>query len=809
MADHLLFVHTLATGELNKREVEFLESVRSNATHGDTMCGLTVVLTNHESFEDVAERLTASILAKIEEVTGSRVPCFRTSATVHKKGMAEGKQKLRELSGVDALRHHCGEIARDKEKIMAARTMRIESIAWQLQKDIEFAATDRKCRRKTLVQKRKRRETQFKKDFRRFLKGVAERMEALMNDTRSTVIGDAATRDHFVSTMHDLASSFRDAERTVDREQDRVFKELNEILKSVESAVTSPDGSTPEASVLVDVVKESEATMAEALSQWKKRIDRFEINATFREDFDDSLLLLVHGLVKSGKSSLGNFVAHGSGDPEPSSIENIRDTGQTPSYFVRALADSSDVEVANEELNRRGKFVVDVEEATSSIQGFKLGGLTWIDSPGLGSVTERNATLTQKYTESADLVLVLMNMSQPGRRPEFEAIANLLRRGKPLMVLLTRADMMDTDEVDGRIVRKRVMKPDRERREAEEWVESQLREITLRDTSGKLLDHEVHSVSVQYAEQNPTPEGLERSGFASLFERLTALVASEGVAMKRRAPAKNLIAFIDAILTDTALDSGLGKSTSVVRVRGELTALRKTIDDGIRHLEERGRRATEDAKYEIVREVEKAVRNLVDGKESGSAPLRSEYEDLVRECEKRARDITSQHLREIVDFTVEVAQTAVTRKIELDVPRDTLVFEEIRRTIRYKNVTRGKAGGSIVGIIAGASIGFRFGGPAGAAVGAYLGGLGGGMAGGASAGEKEVEEVIGVDYNKGAARIAEALGEEVNRQINQCVEDLRKGCFLPIKRQAGIVEKRLLQFEKSLRGIKRSLENAS
>ena len=53
--------------------------------------------------------------------------------------------------------------------------------------------------------------------------------------------------------------------------------------------------------------EKSEATIAEAVAEWRQRIDRFELNTAFREDFGDSLLLLVYGLVKAGKSSLGEL----------------------------------------------------------------------------------------------------------------------------------------------------------------------------------------------------------------------------------------------------------------------------------------------------------------------------------------------------------------------------------------------------------------------------------------------------------------------------------------------------------------------
>ena len=621
---------------------------------------------------------------------------------------------------------------------------------------------------------------------------------------RSAGTGAGTTRERFVSTMHALASTFREAQHTVDRERQRVFDELDDIMKSVVSAASS-DAPEPKATDLASAVKESEETIAAAVSQWREAIDRFELNAKFREDFDDSLLVLVYGLVKSGKSSLGNFVAHGRVDPESSVIESPHDDGRAPDYFVRTLADSVDPKGANEELKRRGKFVVDVEEATSAIQGFKLGGLTWVDSPGLGSVTERNGKLAERYTESADLVLVLMNISQPGRRPEFEAITDLLRRRKRVLVLLTRADEMDNDEVDGSIVRKRVMKPDKARREAEDWVKQGLDDIS-RNPGGDLLNHEVESVSVLYAEENPSEDGLVSSGLASLLERLMRIASEEGVNMKRSTPARNLCAFIDTILTEPAPDDEPG--ISVVGVQDQLHSLGKAVDKAIRRLEVRRQRAVEETRGEIVSAVESAVWKAT-GKESGNTLSPNELEALQSDCENRTRGIISRHLQEIALSTITDVQAAVTKSVKLDVPRDAFIFEEIRRTVRYKSGARNRALGAGLGALVGAGIGFLFGGPAGAGAGAAMGSAAGAVAGRMFASERAVNEVVGVDRGKAVERIAEILGQQACREIDECVDDLRQGCLNPIGRQANIVVKRLQQFEESLLGIRQSLENAA
>ena len=178
-ADHLLFVHTLATGELHKAEIDFLETVVSNVAVGDSIPCLTVVLTHRETHEEDAERLTTSILAQVEDVAGQRVPCFCTSATVYKKGRVEDKQLLRELSGIEALRSHCTEIVRDREQTRAGRIARVQRRADRTLIEIGNLVAERKCQRKCLVQERTQQEVELKEDLRRFLEGMAERMETV------------------------------------------------------------------------------------------------------------------------------------------------------------------------------------------------------------------------------------------------------------------------------------------------------------------------------------------------------------------------------------------------------------------------------------------------------------------------------------------------------------------------------------------------------------------------------------------------------------------------------------------------------
>ena len=178
-ADHLLFVHTLSTGELNSAEVKFLKQVASKTEQGGSMPGLTVVLTHLESHEDDAERLEKTILAQTEKVIGHRVACFLTSATAYKKGCEESKQLLLSHSRIKVLRDHCTEVADDIEGVRKGRIKRSEWLAERVGKGIDTWIADLKRQRERLLQKSRRREAAFRKDFRRFLESVGERMETL------------------------------------------------------------------------------------------------------------------------------------------------------------------------------------------------------------------------------------------------------------------------------------------------------------------------------------------------------------------------------------------------------------------------------------------------------------------------------------------------------------------------------------------------------------------------------------------------------------------------------------------------------
>ncbi|MCP5972895.1 dynamin family protein, partial [Klebsiella pneumoniae] len=77
------------------------------------------------------------------------------------------------------------------------------------------------------------------------------------------------------------------------------------------------------------------------------------------------------------------------------------------------------------------------------IQGFKLPGFTWVDSPGLHSTNTANGDLARKYVDQADLILYTMNSQAPGRQSDMSEVSSLLNGKRSLMILLTGSDITE------------------------------------------------------------------------------------------------------------------------------------------------------------------------------------------------------------------------------------------------------------------------------------------------------------------------------------------------------------------------------
>ncbi|PQJ96342.1 dynamin family protein [Chromatium okenii] len=268
---------------------------------------------------------------------------------------------------------------------------------------------------------------------------------------------DVSPRQNLLTALAQLRGEFNAAKVGIKPREKTLERALSELARSV--SIASNNSGLKEDNFLTQAVANTNEKITASLAKWRADVSRQQRNTEFREQFGDSLLVYVCGKVKAGKSSIGNYVAYGHGDPNRSIIDAAE---PTPEFFCEAIAEDAkkpEAELTAAELEEKRKlaaqrnlaeqrkFAVGACERTASIQGFKLSGLTWIDSPGLHSRTEPKGELAQGYVDAADLILYSMSSSQPGRKTDLEEIADLLQKGKRVEVVITRCDMTDVDEM--------------------------------------------------------------------------------------------------------------------------------------------------------------------------------------------------------------------------------------------------------------------------------------------------------------------------------------------------------------------------
>lgn len=358
------------------------------------------------------------------------------------------------------------------------------------------------------------------------------------------------TRDEFLQVFQSLAGRFTQKQQEASATEADFFAELN-ALRQVAGrdllANSRLDVEHPLRTLLQERVRE----VQHIFSVWDERIKNRETHAKFKERTADSLLIFVYGKVKAGKSSLGNYVAWGQAEPTEKSQSG---SPYEPEFFVEKSRDLTEW-VSDDSIRLARKFKVGEGETTSAIQGFKLPGLTWVDSPGLHSKNSENGGLAQQYVDAADMILYLTNSSAPGKRTDLEELQALGRKEHNLAVIITGSDMFDEDEDEnGYLIKVLQMKSAKDRGDQLKHMHELLSKQSgihdseaARKIDSTLRRAQIHSVSVAYAEEHPDAAGMERSGVGKMLCEISTLAKGEGVRSKLVQPLKNLRSFLDEI----------------------------------------------------------------------------------------------------------------------------------------------------------------------------------------------------------------------------------------------------------------------
>lgn len=318
------------------------------------------------------------------------------------------------------------------------------------------------------------------------------------------------------------------------------------------------------------------------INSWIKKIEEQNNKEKFRDELKDKFIVIIFGKVKAGKSTLGNFIA------SQSTLE------EKAKFFMYDEAGKEKKVEKLEEIDEDG-FKTDNLECTSSIQGFNLGGLSWIDTPGLGSMTKENGELAKSYIELADYIIFPTSSANVLLNEEIIQIKELIEQNKNLTVCITRSDTKETRKdsngkliknEDGSIKRFNVNKV----KEIRELQENDANK-RLKEELGKKAEliEDIFSLSVYCAKdglETNDNELFDNSNIEKFYEKMLDILEKKASYLKTNAPKQNLIAYIDnSIIGYSNKASSLTSiKNDFKKVLDELALLNENLDLRIKNI---------------------------------------------------------------------------------------------------------------------------------------------------------------------------------------------------------------------------------
>jgi len=368
----------------------------------------------------------------------------------------------------------------------------------------------------------------------------------------------------FYSSLDELSKKMKDVDMQVGDRNAKLTFLIEEFIGKIEKKKVSESikNKTP----LEQMIIAREEFIQNSLKNWREIILRRQNELKFRNKFNDSLLIIIYGKVKAGKSYLGNFLTKHK-LPEQKAEFFKYDDAQNRSSIQKL-----------EELTIK-EFDVKRTECTHSIQGFRLSGLTFVDTPGLGSMTKENGDLARKYIQAADFIIFPIASDSPGRHSDNEEIKDIVHHGKYFTIVITKSDICEEDEVNGKIVKKRVNKSIKNRKAQEGYV---LKESIPQNCNMLLGD--VISISAMAAnegiEENDE-EKFKNSNILDFYEILTKIIKNESVKLKIESPDKTLKAFVE----DIKGGPGSNNEYSIHNIYNQMTGLENEINKTVKNFD--------------------------------------------------------------------------------------------------------------------------------------------------------------------------------------------------------------------------------
>ncbi|MBN7575318.1 hypothetical protein C1H57_09050 [Clostridium sp. 2-1] len=340
------------------------------------------------------------------------------------------------------------------------------------------------------------------------------------------------TFDDFYKSIHKANKCLLNSKILIEEKQEAIQSAVD-ILKG--QAVIEKIDKEEHLSIIKQMCHKQINEYKKTIEQWIKEVNRYVQGKKFVNQFEKSVLLIVFGDVKAGKSALGNFVS--GYYLEETEFEKLN---SKPQFYVYDHSKKYNNSIG-EKILGSDHFEEDEIEATSSIQYFTLlNGLTWVDTPGIHSLTTENQELANEYIKYADLILFVTPSNNPCKQDENQEIDKLIKLDKPLLVTITKSDDQVLGVVNGKMAKILKAKSMQNRKQQEDFVAKTISEMG----NGSILSKNKYvSISTKLAKQAleiKDEEMFKESNFPSFYEQISDVISERALELKMKRPKDEL-----------------------------------------------------------------------------------------------------------------------------------------------------------------------------------------------------------------------------------------------------------------------------
>ena len=487
-------------------------------------------------------------------------------------------------------------------------------------------------------------------------------------------------RNSFTQFYEFIAASYQVLNDSRTRIEDRKAQ----MLQLLEEGITIPEPPSG-AGDYQDICRETMESARLQVRRWQDFIRGQIERSEFVNRHEKSILALVFADVNAGKSSLGNFV--GGWD--------LKDTAYADLYLPHncEIEDFSKASKESRQIRVIEYFPENATEATSTIQHYTLKqGLTWVDTPGLHSLTTEHGDLAKEYIQFADLVVYLTPSSSPFKADEREMLGELFRMGKPVILAITKSDFTQQRVTGGRIVNARLPKTAENRKTQEDFVTTQVQQIS---GNSNMENSHVLSLSVRLARDAVKAQDGElyaASNLDKFLSQMGAILSSKAIELKMRRPKAEVNTFIGRLVGQPG--NAEANFLTITQLRYELSQKSENLQTILSECRNEEGKICADVELQFPTVLSLLFRNLRDrvkisDKETVQKEVAEEVSKVVSEvCARRLKEKLGSLVLSVdlpafdakassdVDYHVEYAERLLTR-VENREPRG--ILEHIQR----------------------------------------------------------------------------------------------------------------------------------